>query len=89
MKEDNELYQQARNRISKLNAKYYISDKEIIECLVEEINSYRDKIRRLENTIHNKNIESEEQLLYCGEEKYRVTKWYENEVLVKETIEHI
>ena len=44
-------YEETRRRITRFGNKFNISDREIIESLAEEIEQYRDKIRKQEEYI--------------------------------------
>lgn len=48
-------YEKTRRRISRFKNQFDMSDKEIIECLSDEIDYYRNKIDKLEKTEQEQN----------------------------------
>lgn len=95
---DNNRYANTRKRLIRFAHNEYISDKEIIEYLAEEIEQYRERIRKQEDTIKelNKNKESIDVIDYifhCGingeQKKYSVREYYEDGKLIKEEIEPV
>lgn len=64
-------YEETRRRITKFRNKFDISDREIIESLVEEIEEYRNRIEnqnRIIDELSEKTIQSEEMTLVETEE---------------------
>lgn len=57
LRERQSRYKKARKRIENFYHNKSISDKEIIECLEEEIEKYRDRIRKQEEYIKELNKE--------------------------------
>lgn len=82
-----DTYKRTRARISRLYNSCDISDKEIIESLVEEIEQYRNRIENLERINKEKDIITERNTFHCGTGKdYEVVKWFEEGTLIKEEI---
>lgn len=62
LRKKNSKYEETRKRISRFRNMFSISDKEIIESLSDEIEQYRDRIRKQEeyiNQLLDKQIQSE------------------------------
>ena len=86
-----DTYKRTRARISRLYNSCDISDKEIIESLVEEIEQYRSRIENLERINKEKDIITERNTFHCGVDcgtgkDYEVVKWFEEGTLIKEEI---
>ena len=89
----NNKYTKARERICRVRGKKDISDMDIIEELVKEIDYYSNKIQLLTEIIHNtsQTIECERNIFTCGIDgggkEYQVTTYYDrNGNLIKEEI---
>lgn len=89
----NNKYTKTRERIYRVRGKKDISDKDIIEALVDEIDYYRNKIQLLTEKIDNtsQTIECERNIFNCGIDggckDYQVTTYYDrNGNLIKEEI---
>lgn len=97
---DKNEYEKTRKRLTTFTRNKYISDKDIIELLTEEIKQYREKIHKQEEFIkqfHKENktheIDTERNIFSCGIDggvrDYSVTSYYKNGQLIKERIEPV
>lgn len=97
----NNKYKEARRRICRHKGIKDISDVDIIEALVEEIDYYRNRIQFQEKLIKelskdyikDTRIECESKIYSCGidegDKDYQVISYYDNGELIKQIIKPI
>ncbi len=70
--DDNELFKQARRRVQKKIKGRCVTNKDVIIDQEREIEYYRDKIKKLEDIIHNRKVFNKQFEITINDEEYSI-----------------
>lgn len=70
--DDNELFEQARRRVQKKIKGRCVTNKDVIVEQEKEIEYYRDKIKKLEDIIHNRKVFNKQFEITINDEEYLI-----------------
>lgn len=70
--DDNELFKQARRRVQKKIKGRCVTNKNVIVDQEREIEYYRDKIKKLEDIIHNRKVFNKHFEITINDEEYSI-----------------
>lgn len=70
--DDNELFEQARRRVQKKIKGRCVTNKDVIVDQEREIEYYRDKIKKLEDIIHNRKVFNKQFEITINDEEYLI-----------------
>lgn len=70
---DLELFEQARRRVQKKTKGRCVTNKDVIVDQEREIEYYRDKIKKLEDIIHNRKIFNKQFEITINDEEYSIS----------------
>lgn len=69
---DNELFEQARRRVQKKIKGRCVTNKDVIVDQEREIEYYRDKIKKMEDIIHNRKVFNKQFEITINDEEYLI-----------------